>query len=159
MDVPKEDKLDIALRIVENLINNLYLIDLDANKHLDTIVNDYDTFKHLLVRKFVSVNKLKNQLKKYLEEIFEIKNKIICQILFQQIIDDINKGEIGIIAVGNLKKTHQLRIFQYNTLLRIKLKQHSTRGIVNCRCSAYSSGTVRIKSSCNLTGKCFEIGN
>jgi len=34
-----------------------------------------------------------------------------------------------------------------------------TRGIVNCRCSVYSSGTARIKSSCNLIGKCFEIGN
>ena len=34
-----------------------------------------------------------------------------------------------------------------------------TRGIVNCRCSAYSSGTARIKSSCNMIGKCFEIGN
>jgi hypothetical protein len=37
--------------------------------------------------------------------------------------------------------------------------QLPTRGIVNCRCSAYSSGTTCIKSSCNLTGKCFEIGN
>jgi len=35
----------------------------------------------------------------------------------------------------------------------------TTRGIVNCRCSAYSSDTARIKSSCNLIGKCFEIGN
>lgn len=38
-------------------------------------------------------------------------------------------------------------------------RQLPTRGIVNCRCSAYSSGTARIKSSCNLIGKCFEIGN
>ena len=37
--------------------------------------------------------------------------------------------------------------------------QRTTRGIVNCRCSRYSSGTARIKSSCNLIGKCFEIGN
>ncbi len=34
-----------------------------------------------------------------------------------------------------------------------------TRGTVNCRCSAYSSGTARIKGACNLIGKCFEIGN
>ncbi|MDD3915266.1 MAG: hypothetical protein PHF76_11560 [Bacteroidales bacterium] len=34
-----------------------------------------------------------------------------------------------------------------------------TRGIVNCRCSAYSSVSARIKSSCNLIVKCFEIGN
>jgi len=41
----------------------------------------------------------------------------------------------------------------------IKKADPLTRGIVNCRCSAYSSGTARIKSSCNLIGKCFEIGN
>ena len=34
-----------------------------------------------------------------------------------------------------------------------------TRGIVNCRFSGYSSGTACIKSSCNLIGKCYEIGN
>ncbi len=40
-----------------------------------------------------------------------------------------------------------------------KKHQPVTRGIVNCRYSAYSSGTARIKSSCNLIGKRFEIGN
>jgi hypothetical protein len=34
-----------------------------------------------------------------------------------------------------------------------------TRGIVNCRFSGYSSGTARIKSSCNLTEKYFEMPN
>ena len=40
-----------------------------------------------------------------------------------------------------------------------KKHQPVTRGIVNCRCSGFSSGTARIKSSCNLIGKCFGIGN
>jgi len=40
-----------------------------------------------------------------------------------------------------------------------KTTEMLTRGIVNCRCSAYSGGTARIKSSCTLIGKCFEIGN
>ena len=35
----------------------------------------------------------------------------------------------------------------------------TTHGIVNCRCSAYSSVSARSKISCNLTEKCFEIGN
>ena len=36
----------------------------------------------------------------------------------------------------------------------IKTKHETlTRGIVNCRCSAFSSGTARIKSSCNLDRK------
>ena len=37
--------------------------------------------------------------------------------------------------------------------------QQVTCGILNCQCSAYSSGTAHIKSSCNLIGKCFVIGN
>ena len=43
--------------------------------------------------------------------------------------------------------------------LNINKSQLTTRGIVNCRCSGYSSGTARIKGSCNLIGKCFVIGN
>lgn len=45
-------------------------------------------------------------------------------------------------------------------LIKEKTKhENTTRGIVNCRCIAYSSGKARIKSSYNLIGKCFEIGN
>lgn len=41
----------------------------------------------------------------------------------------------------------------------IKTTEMLTRCIINCRCSTYSSETARIKSSCCLTGMCFEIGN
>ena len=44
-------------------------------------------------------------------------------------------------------------------LIENKKGQLVTSGIVNCRYSGYSSGTARIKSSCNLIGKCYEIGN
>ena len=44
-------------------------------------------------------------------------------------------------------------------LTKDKEGQLVTRGIVNCRCSAGFSVSARIKSSCNLIGKCFEIGN
>lgn len=37
--------------------------------------------------------------------------------------------------------------------------QAVTLGIVNCRCRGDSCGTTRIKSCCNLIGKCLEIGN
>jgi hypothetical protein len=51
--------------------------------------------------------------------------------------------------------------WNYFTLPKLLMNecQHITRGIVNCRYCAYSSVTARFKSSCNLTGKCFEIGN
>ena len=37
--------------------------------------------------------------------------------------------------------------------------QAVTRGIVNCRFSGYLNSTARVKSSCNLISKSFEIGN
>ena len=37
--------------------------------------------------------------------------------------------------------------------------ERTTRGIVNCQCSAYSSSTARIKSSCNLIGNRFKMPN
>lgn len=37
--------------------------------------------------------------------------------------------------------------------------ERTTSGIVNCRDSVNLSGITHIKSSCNLIGKCFEIGN
>ena len=40
-----------------------------------------------------------------------------------------------------------------------KTTEMLTRGIVNCRCSAYSSGIARIKSSCNLIENRFEMPN
>lgn len=106
MDVPKEDKLNIALRIVENLINNLYLIDLEANKHLDTIINDYNTFKHLLVRKFVSVNKTEEKsIKEVLGKDYRRIELSYLPNFTQQIIEEINRGELGIISVGSIKNS------------------------------------------------------
>lgn len=106
MEVPKEDKLTIALRIIESLINNLYLIDIEANKHLDTIINDYDTFRNLIVRKFVSV--IKNDEKSIKEVLGKDYRRIEQSYLpnfTQQIIDDINNGNIGIISIGNIKNS------------------------------------------------------
>jgi len=76
----------------------------------------------------------------------------------------------GLPSVQKCQKSLQARptptLGQKDSAAKIKDKltndkngQLPTRGIVNCRCSGYSSGTARIKSSCNLIGKCFEIGN
>jgi hypothetical protein len=54
MDVPSKEKLRIALDIVEHLIKNLYLVDIVANRHLDTIISQYEDFKNLVLRKFMA---------------------------------------------------------------------------------------------------------
>ena len=52
MDVPNEAKLRAAIEIVEHMLKNLYLIDIEASEHLDTIISNYDDFKALFLRKY-----------------------------------------------------------------------------------------------------------
>ena len=51
MEVPSEEKLRVALDIIEHMIKNLYLINIKANKHLDVIISQYDHFKSIAIRK------------------------------------------------------------------------------------------------------------
>lgn len=106
MDVPKEDKLNIALKIVENLIDNLYLIDIDANMHLDTIITDYETFRNLFVRKFIPVvQNEEKSIKELLGKDFRrIETNYIANFT-QQVIDEINTNIIGGISVGSIKNS------------------------------------------------------
>lgn len=106
MEVPKEDKLNVALKIVENLINNLYLIDIDANLHLNTIITDYVVFRNLLIRKFISVSQNEE---KSIKEVFgkdfrRIESTYIANFT-QQIIDEINNNVISAISVGPIKSS------------------------------------------------------
>lgn len=55
MDVPKKFKITIALNIIESLINSLYIIDIRAKEHLDTIIANYDEFKDLLLKKIFNI--------------------------------------------------------------------------------------------------------
>ena len=45
---PEPNKLYVVLTIIEHLLNNLYLIDKDANRVLETIINKYYEFEELL---------------------------------------------------------------------------------------------------------------
>lgn len=104
MDVPKEDKLKVALNIVENLINNLYLIDIDANLHLDTIITDYIIFRNLLIRKFISVSQNEEKsIKEVFGKDFRRIESTYLSNFTQQIMDEVNSNVIGAISVGSLK--------------------------------------------------------
>jgi hypothetical protein len=48
MEVPSNRKLYLVLKIVEHLLENLYIIDRDASGVLDTIITDYEDFIRLV---------------------------------------------------------------------------------------------------------------
>ena len=48
MLAPEPKKLFVVLNIVEHLLNNLYLIDKDADNVLETIINKYNEFEELV---------------------------------------------------------------------------------------------------------------
>jgi len=106
MEVPKESKIRIALDIAEHLLTNLYLIDIEANRHLDTIINNFEDFKNLLLRKFFKAN---SGDEKSVREIFgksfrRIESAYISNFT-QQIIDEINNGTINVISIGEIKNS------------------------------------------------------
>lgn len=44
MKVPQKQQLILVLNIIEHLLKNLYLIDLDIDSKLDTLISDYEKF-------------------------------------------------------------------------------------------------------------------
>ncbi|SFS39989.1 DUF4145 domain-containing protein [Sphingobacterium wenxiniae] len=104
MEVPKESKLRIALDIVEHLINNLYLIDIDANEHLDTIISDYDTFKRMVIKKLgVTTNNSQQTIKAILDKDYRRIEPSYLNNFIQELIEEIKKGTIANIALGDTK--------------------------------------------------------
>ncbi|WDO14534.1 DUF4145 domain-containing protein [Flavobacterium sp. WW92] len=106
MEVPKESKIRIALDIVEHLLNNLYLIDIEANQHLDTIINNFEDFKNLLLRKFFKAN---SGDEKSVKEIFgkdfrRIETSYISNFT-QQVVDEINNGTIPALTIGAIRNS------------------------------------------------------
>ena len=104
MAVPKEQKIRIALGIVENLMNSLYLLDVDAKQHLDTMITEFEDFKNLLLRKFKTIQ---SNEEKSLKEVFgkdfrRIEGSYLVNFT-QQVIDDINSNLISAILVGQIK--------------------------------------------------------
>lgn len=104
MEVPEESKIRIALNIIEHLINNLYLIDIDANQHLDTIINNYDDFKSLLRSKAIS---LPTGTEKSIKEFLGKKHRRIESTYLpnftQQLVDEINANTVTFLKIGTIK--------------------------------------------------------
>lgn len=110
MEIPKEQKLRIAIEIVEHMLKNLYLIDIDAEKHLDTMITNYENFKSLLLRKFKLANfNLGDEkcIKEILEKDYRRIETSYLPNFTQQIIDEINASTIKAISIGKLNNNQQ----------------------------------------------------
>lgn len=110
MEVPKEQKLRIAIEIVEHLIKNLYLIDIEADKHLDTSITNYESFRNLLLRKFKSTNfevGSEKNIKEILQKDFRRIENTYLPNFTQQIIDEINASTIKTLTIGKVQNGQQ----------------------------------------------------
>ncbi len=110
MDVPNEAKLRAAIEIVEHMLKNLYLIDIEASEHLDTIISNYDDFKALFLRKYrnttFAVGDEKN-IKEVLQKDFRRIESTYLANFTQQLIDEINNGIITSLSIGKLDNNIQ----------------------------------------------------
>ena len=103
MEVPQKFKIIIALDIIENLIKNLYIIDLIAKQHLDTIIDTYEDFKNFINKNTFN---LKPGDEKSIQEILgknirRIENSYLSNFI-QELIEDINNGIIPHLSIGKV---------------------------------------------------------
>jgi predicted transcriptional regulator len=113
MDVPKVEKLRIALDIAEHLLKNLYLIDIDVNQHLDTIISEYEDFKNLILRKFKAVSIIQGQemnIKDILKKDFRRVEASYLTNFTTKLVAEIQNNLITAISIGKLDNNQQFFI-------------------------------------------------
>lgn len=102
MKVPKNKSLKLVLNVIEHLLNNLYLIDIDNEGVLETVVDKYSDFETLLdqcVRRLdkgeeVPLAKILNKKLRRLNGKFnEFETKLI---------ENINNGEYNNLSIGKI---------------------------------------------------------
>lgn len=110
MDVPNEEKLRIALEIIEHLTMNLFLTDIDVNQHLDTIISQYEDFKNIILRKFraTSVNKGEEiNIKQLLKKDFRRIEMNYLSNFTNQLITEIQTNLIANLSIGKVENGYQ----------------------------------------------------
>lgn len=97
---PNKQSLMIALKIVEHLINTVYVLDNEARDNLDTTISDYPLFEKML-KEAVSEHDQGNEypIAEYLKENLRRVRAAMSQ-LEQELINKINSGEFVELSVG-----------------------------------------------------------
>lgn len=110
MDVPSQDKLLIALEVVEHLIKDIYLLDIDMNRHLDTIITTYTDFKNVLMKCVKDEKFLVNDKKSIKEFLGKDSRRFTDANLLEHIpslIKEIDSSSINFIKKGDFVKNTQ----------------------------------------------------
>ncbi|HEX7413477.1 MAG TPA: DUF4145 domain-containing protein [Bacteroidia bacterium] len=103
MEIPHNEKLLLALQIIEHLLKNLYLIDNEAKFMLDTIIKNYGGFVTLL---WTQSERLEESEEKSLKEIL---GKHIRRVNLELdkiealVIEGIKNGSIDFLKLGSKK--------------------------------------------------------
>ncbi|MCT3846073.1 DUF4145 domain-containing protein [Elizabethkingia anophelis] len=102
MSVPKREKLEIVLNIIEHLLNNLYIIDYDLENHLETVIALYHEFELLLNSNLECIN-IGDELplaKIFGKSIRRLNGKI--QDFENELITKINTGDFTNLSIGKI---------------------------------------------------------
>jgi hypothetical protein len=105
MEVPKPTQLMIILKTVEHLLNNLYIIDNEINRNLETIIEDYKSFEKLLRFKIsdfepgesLSLKKILGKSVRRLNDNFNLFEK--------ELQNKINSGDFKKISIDDVVET------------------------------------------------------
>lgn len=104
MDVPSDKKLHLALEIIEHLLKNIYIIDVDAKKQLDTIITNFEEFKELLWKSLSKESKgVEKSIKEILNKNYRRLELALIPSFNDKLISEINSGNLKWLSVGSLK--------------------------------------------------------
>ncbi|MBE8714963.1 DUF4145 domain-containing protein [Sphingobacterium hungaricum] len=110
MDVPNENKLKTALEVIENLLKSLYLIDIELDQHLDTIIVKFEDFKNLIFRKvnsnLIIVGEEKNLVEILGKDMRRIERSYLTNFV-SQLTEEIENNIIKSLSIGKIENNQQ----------------------------------------------------
>ncbi|MHC8949598.1 DUF4145 domain-containing protein, partial [Sphingobacterium hungaricum] len=110
MDVPNENKLKTALEVIENLLKSLYLIDIELDHHLDTIIVKFEDFKNLIFRKvnsnLIIVGEEKNLVEILGKDMRRIERSYLTNFV-SQLTEEIENNIIKSLSIGKIENNQQ----------------------------------------------------
>lgn len=104
MKIPNNESLRIVLKIIEHLLENLYLIDYQTDWYLETVINKYEEFEEMLNSKIISMNDIDEVplAKIFGKDVRRFNNNSLSE--FETIlVEKIKKSEFLSLSIGKLE--------------------------------------------------------
>lgn len=103
MKVPEKKQLKVVLSIIEHILKNIYIIDYEIGKTLDTPITEFKKFKSLLEEKLEMYKNLDEfPLIKFLDkDVRRVKDDFLD--FEKQLVNEINNGKFKNLSLGAIK--------------------------------------------------------